>query len=236
MNKKAVLVVGMTVFSFSFGVNAEEVSDAYKIAKGGRLYDKWFAENGSNKPKSPNPVYPATGKYYGKKASDWRCKECHGWDYQGASGAYKSGKHYTGIKGISAMSGADPQLIEKILSDSNHNYSDSMLSKDDRSALALFVAKGQIDMDQYIDRKSKQVKGNSEKGRVYYQTVCATCHGLDGKGEDTPPLGKLTNKNPWEVMHKIAYGQPKWEMPALSGLDIQVTADITAYMQKHLPK
>ena len=64
----------------------------------------------------------------------------------------------------------------------------------------------------------------------------AACHGLDGKAEDeAPPLGKLSNKNPWETMHKILNGQPGEEMPALRALDKQITVDILAYLQT-LPK
>ena len=51
-----------------------------------------------------------------------------------------------------------------------------------------------------------------------------------------PPLGQLTNKNPWEVLHKIRNGQPAEEMPAYRALDMQITLDIMAYMQEQLPK
>ena len=57
------------------------------IARGGRLYDKWFAENKAAKPTADHPSYPHQGGKYGKDAS-WRCKECHGWDYRGNEGAY----------------------------------------------------------------------------------------------------------------------------------------------------
>ncbi len=72
----------------------------------------------------------------------------------------------------------------------------------------------------YIDRITKKAKGNSNRGQSYYQTVYVGCHGLGGKGEETPSLGKVANDNPWEVLHKIDNGQPGVEMPALRALDI----------------
>lgn len=71
------------------------------IARGGRLYDKWFAENKAAKPTADHPAYTVKDGKYGKDAS-WRCKECHGWDYLGKDGAYAKGGHATGIKGIGA--------------------------------------------------------------------------------------------------------------------------------------
>lgn len=50
------------------------------IARGGRLYDKLFAENKTAKPAADHPSSIKDGKY-GKDAS-WRCKNCHGRDYK----------------------------------------------------------------------------------------------------------------------------------------------------------
>ena len=73
-------------------------------------------------------------------------------------------------------------------------------------------------------------------GRDVYQRRCANCHGADGKlPKDMPPLGQLSNKNPWEVLHKILNGQPDEKMPALRALPLEVSADVNAYLQT-LPK
>ncbi len=48
------------------------------------------------------------------------------------------------------------------------------------------------------------------------------------------PLGKVMG-NPWEVLHKILYGQPDEGMPALVAFDPQVSVDIMAYAAT-LPK
>lgn len=95
-----------TLSLFSVTATAGEVESS--IARGGELYDKWFKVVNADTPKSPNPAYPSDKKYYGKKGADWRCKECHGWDYMGAKGAYSKGKHHTGFKGVSGAAGSNP--------------------------------------------------------------------------------------------------------------------------------
>ncbi len=200
------------------------------IARGGKLYDKWWAVTGQDAPEEANPAYPAEGAYSGKKGADWRCKECHGWDYRGADGAYGSGKHHTGIKGIGGAAGGDPEAVLKVLADANHGY-DKLLDGSDLSDLAMFVVHGQTNADDFIDAASKTPKGNAEQGAAYYNTVCANCHGKDGKEpEDMEPLGALAAGNPWEVLHKVMNGQPDENMPAMRAFDPQVAADILAHV------
>ena len=204
------------------------------LARGGRLYDKWYAVIDTDAPKGAHPSYPATGKYKGKGGADWRCKECHGWDYRGSGGAYASGKHFTGIKGVNGMAGADAAKIIAILKDDTHRYGGLMQERDFQD-LANFVSSGQIDMDAFIDRAAKKPKGDAAKGAAYYNTICANCHGFDGrKPREMKPFGAQMG-NPWEVMHKIMNGQPGEDMPALRALDRQVIADIMAH-QTTLPK
>jgi len=204
------------------------------IARGGRLYDKWFAENKAAKPADDHPAYPHKGGKYGKDAS-WRCKECHGWDYKGKDGAYASGGHATGIKGIQGAAGKDSAAIAAILKDKNHGYTDAMLSAEDMNDLALFVAKGQIDVAKYVDAATKKPKGDAAKGEAYFNTLCAGCHGKDGKKvKDAPPLGSVAD-NAAEMLHKILNGQPGEAMPALRALDPQISADIALHLQS-LPK
>jgi thiosulfate dehydrogenase len=232
-------VTAICGFSIVLGLTtaAAAESDAYSIARGGRLYDKWFAESDSvEAPQTAHPNYPETGKYKGNKAADWRCKECHGWDYMGSQGAYSSGKHFTGIKGIQGMAAADPAKIVAVLKNETHAMAQSGLTDEDYRDLAIFVSRGQIKSDAFINSETKGVTGDVGAGQGYFETVCANCHGLDGKLDDQmPPLGKLANDNPWEVLHKISYGQPDEEMPALHVFGTQVMADMLAYLQT-LPK
>jgi len=216
----------------SGSILAEEVSS---IARGGQLYDKWFKVIGADKPKDTHPAWPASNTKKKGNATH-RCKSCHGWDLMGKDGAYASGSYKTGIKGLRSFEGASNAKVIEIMKDATHGYSGKM-STQDFTDLANFVTKGQINMDQFIDRKTKLVKsGNASKGAAYYNTVCVGCHDKSGKEpKDMPALGGLSHKNPWEVVQKIQNGQPDEDMPAMRAFDLQVTVDILAHLQT-LPK
>ena len=66
-------------------------------------------------------------------------------------------------------------------------------------------------------------------GRLYDKWFKINESGV--KPEGAPPLGKLANKNPWEVLHKIRMGQPNAEMSALYSLDVQISVDILTYLR-----
>jgi thiosulfate dehydrogenase len=103
--------------------------------------------------------------------------------------------------------------------------------------LALFLSFGQINMDRYIDRSTKKAAGDIRRGAQFFQTICANCHGYDGrkinfKTEKKPEyVGTVARKNPWEALHKIRFGQPGVGMVSLSVLDVQQQVDILAYCQ-----
>lgn len=121
------------------------------------------------------------------------------------------------------------------MKDSTHGFGGRMSDRD-FDDLANFVTKGQIDTDAIIDRKSKMAKGDKDLGERYFNTVCAGCHSKSGnKPDDMPPLGMLSNKNPWEIIQKILNGQPDEKMPAMRAFELQVSVDILAFLQT-LPK
>lgn len=198
------------------------------IARGGRLYDAWYIENKAGKPDADNPAYPSSGKY---AKDSWRCKECHGWDYKGKDGAYGKGRHATGIKGIAGAAGKDPAAIAAILRDQNHPYKETMLTERDVTDLANFVSKGQFAVDKVIDTGAKKAKGDLAKGEIYYNTLCAGCHGFDGKKVTTGPALGSQAGNPALILHKAYNGQPNEAMPALRSLDPQISVDLVSYVQ-----
>ncbi len=215
--------------------------DLWDIARGGQLYDNWAVALDKEAPEQSHPSYPPVGKREG--GATWRCKECHGWDYMGEDGAYGRGAHYTGIKGIRRMAGRPIEEIVGIFTDDTHRYTSEMLPGPAMRKLALFVSRGQIGMDQYIDRSTKRARGDLKRGASFFQTVCAICHGFDGaemisKREtelavfgDRGFLGTIANNNPWETLHKIRNGQPGVGMVALRVLGTQDQVDVLAYMQ-----
>ena len=217
-------------------------SEEWKTSFGGRLYDKWYgALNSPMLPTKTHQAYPESGEFAG--ADTWRCKECHGWDYKGKDGVYDKGKHFTGIPGLRQLAGTDPEKIPEILTDETHGYTKKMIPEFAMEAVALFLTKGQHDTDLYIDRKTGKVDGDPTRGKIFYQNVCAACHGFDGKainflegktGQEGPDefVGTIANNNPWELLHKIVNGQPGEPMPALRVLSFKDVINILAYAQK----
>jgi thiosulfate dehydrogenase len=204
--------------------SADEIISS--IARGGLLYDKWYKVAAVDDPANTHSAWPGSNTKK-KGAVTWRCKSCHGWDYKGAAGAYgsKSSSYYTGIKGIRDMAGTSVEKVVAVLKDKTHGYTDDMLEPEDFRDLALFVGLGQVDMDNYIDRATKQPRGLAEMGEPIYNTICARCHGFDGsKPKDMDKtLGKQMG-NPWEVLHKILNGHPGEKMPSLRGIDKMTSA------------
>ena len=226
------VLAGVTMITTTQFANAAEEDSS--IARGGQLYDKWFAVIGAAKPKDTHPAWPASNTKKKGNATH-RCKSCHGWDLMGKDGAYASGSYKTGIKGLKNMEGAANGLVIKAMQDSTHGYKGKMSSQD-FTDIANFVTKGQINMEAFIDRKTKKVSGNAAQGERYFNTVCAGCHEKTGfEPKDMKPLGYLANKNPWEIIHKILNGQPDEKMPAMRAFDLQVSQDILAHLQT-LPK
>jgi len=215
--------------------------DIWDIARGGQLYDDWAAALDTDLPAKTHPSYPTIGKKKG--GVTWRCKECHGWDYLGEDGAYGRGGHYTGTKGLRHMVGKRVEEIEAVLTDKTHRYTDAMIPPKARRKLAMFVSRGQISMDQYIDRETRRARGDVRRGASFFQTVCAICHGFDGAEMvsrsstelaafgDRGLLGTVASTNPYETLHKIRNGQPGVGMVALRVLSVRDQVDVLAYLQ-----
>jgi thiosulfate dehydrogenase len=70
-----------------------------------------------------------------------------------------------------------------------------------------------------------------------FQTICAVCHGFDGKRmnfkDDAHPefVGTVASGNPWEFVHKVRFGQPGVAMIGLVTLPTQDIIDLLAYAQ-----
>ncbi|MBL8700838.1 MAG: c-type cytochrome [Alphaproteobacteria bacterium] len=226
--RRGLVVAALLLGAQAIAVPVSAQEDAAAIARGGRLYDRFWGENKAAKPTTDHQAYPHKGGQYGKDVS-WRCKECHGWDYLGKDGAYSSGGHATGIKGINGAAGRDPAAIAALLRAAPHGYTEAQLSARDVSDLALFVSKGQVDMMKFLDYPAKKARGDVAKGKTYFTTLCAGCHGDDGKKvQGAPPLGSI--QNPQEMLHKVINGQPGEAMPSLRALDTQISVDLVAFM------
>jgi mono/diheme cytochrome c family protein len=202
---------------------------AASIANGGRLYDDWQGATGS-KQALAHPAYPAKSYFASVPSVTWRCKECHGTDYKGNQGQYAKGIHATGIKGIRAMAGVDPEQIMNVLRNRTHLFG-AVLKYRDLQDLANFVSKGQVDMDAVIDGQTRLARGDAKRGETFYQTICVGCHGREGRYVAKRFLGNRARLDPWESLHSMLNGHPDDNMPALRELDQKVIADILSYVQ-----
>jgi len=206
------------------------VNLAASVANGGRLYDDWLVHAGGPRQALSHPAYPVKAYYAGSTTETWRCKECHGWDYKGNQGQYAKGSHATGIKGIRAAAGADTTRIMDTLRDSTHRFG-AVLKYRDLQDLANFVSRGQIDMDTVIDPRTALARGDATRGQAHYRSMCAGCHGVDGRFVAKRHLGKASREDPWHSLHNMLNGHPDDTMPALRELDSTVINDILAHVQ-----
>ncbi|MBI4186866.1 MAG: c-type cytochrome [Chloroflexi bacterium] len=218
-----------------------------QIARGGRLYDNWVKETKTTAPASNQPLWALQTTNTRTGTDTWRCKECHGWDYKGKGGAYSKGSHYTGFVGVydASTSKSREQLVEilKGVTDYRHDFS-KVLDAQSLTDLASFLSQSLINETPYIDYATKKpIGGNAAHGAQLYSSVCAACHGSDGKqlnfGSAAAPeyVGTVAADNPWEFIHKVRYGQPDTTMASglMTGWSIQDVVDVLSHAQT-LPK
>jgi len=270
--------------SVSPGVFDQGIYDALgaaEIAYGGLLYDKWYvaaADAGATTPATAHPLWPTAAPP--PVENSWRCKECHGWDYQGKDGIYGSdpaGIHFSDICGILATAncpstfttpdtlwmflhdgGTTPGIVNAV----DHAFADA-LPDAEIYALTKFVmtirdeAAGGSAPADFIDSDPvsanfKVTAGDQGRGQELYGLPstfggCSeSCHGDDGALIDLSPPNELfinavANDNPWEVLHKIRFGNPGTtpQMPGMAQygfaeFDVKAAVDILSYVQTAL--
>lgn len=209
------------------------------VVRGGQLYDRWWKVLGTAEPAGNHPLYPPSGQQNG--SATFRCKECHGWDYQGADGAYGSGSHFTGIGGIFGTKLSPQALFDLLTADPNetpngHDMDGYGFADGDIWDVVKMTLEGTIDTDDYIDPLLPDVfitPHNLFLGNFWYDSACASCHddpndfdpdlGILRKGtrfnfgtaQDPAYIGTVANDNPWEFLHKMRFGHPGSPMPML---------------------
>ena len=188
------------------------------MARGARLYDKWFAENKAAKPAADHPAYPVKGGKYGKddvvalqgmprlglqgqgrRLRQGRPRHRHqGHQRRGGQG---SGGHRRGA------ARQDPRLYR------------SAVERQGRERSGAVRVQGTGQPRQVRRRRPTRPRATAPRARPTSTRLCAGCHGIDGKKiKDGPPLGSVAD-NGAEMMHKVLNGQPGEAMPALRALD-----------------
>ena len=239
MKSKLLIAIGLLVLTMGLFVGVVAAQDDAAI-QGGLLYDKWWVVVGADEPTTDHPLWATQSTNTRSGKDTWRCKECHGWDYQGADGAYGSGSHFTGFPGVYAARDKSADEIVAALKSGDHDFSAVM----DDAALANLAAfiKSVGDYKTHIDYGSKaSIGGDAANGQVLYESDCAGCHGDDGTdlnfGSDDDPayVGAIATGNPQEFLHKALYGHPgsKPRMPGgiENGWSMAQVVDVLAYAQ-----
>jgi thiosulfate dehydrogenase len=219
--------------------------------RGGLLYDQWWAVPKSEEameaeahevegPETDHPLWASQTTNTRSGSETWRCKECHGWDYLGADGAYGSGSHLTGFPGVLAAASQSVEDLTAWLTggqNPDHDFS-PYLSEVQVAAVVAFLRDETFDSAAYINPDGT-VNGDPARGKVKFEKTCAACHGLDGtemnfgSAEEPEYVGTVAADNPWEFLHKDAFGQPGAPMPAGWGLGytLEDLANLLAYAQ-----
>ncbi len=228
---------------------------AQNAINGGLLYDKWWVMIGAPTPVGDHPLYPPAGQQSG--SGTFRCKECHGWDYKGAAGAYGAGSsHFTGIAGVFGSTLTPSQMFDIIKNPdgdgtggttvNGHGYGSTDLTDADINDMVEFLQTLLIDTDTLIAPDGTFL-GNATQGQIIYSGVgiCSACHGADGTAlnfgtpEDPEWVGTVAVANPWEFQHKMRLGQPNSapQMPSWTegGGSDQDVADTGLYIQQNFP-
>jgi mono/diheme cytochrome c family protein len=211
-------------------------SEAWMRAAGGRIYDTWWDALGRDEPKTTNPAYPTDKNKKVTGADTWRCKECHGWDYQGVTGIYSKGGHFSGIKGTLGAAGRPVEELLPIFRDKNHPYTAEMINDEELKRLAIFISRGQVDMRTFLDYSTRKINaGDVTRGREIFQTTCAACHGYDGRaldwGQDGEHnyVGTEAVEVPDEVFNKIYNAHTGVQMINLRAFPVEDAISVIAY-------
>ena len=237
-----ILVVGTIWLLFRPSrVYARTASD--EVSRGGALYDNWWAALGKQAPDGNMPLWDRQSTNTRTGPDTWRCVTCHGWDYQGKDGAYRSGSNYTGFPGVyqAGQAMVEDEIIRQLdgSRDPSHDFS-PYLTQADLFSLAKFITSALTNDTDFIDPVSyKVLDGNPENGKKLFDEQCAVCHGKDG-AEITfrfeglnASLGTLATQDPWRFLHKSRFGTPGTEM--VIGYDLGWTAqdgrDVLKYAQ-----
>lgn len=235
--------------------------------RGGQLYDRWWTVSRVPAPTGKHPLYPPGGVQSGsttfrcKECHGWDYK---GGDGQYGTGSHFTGivgvQHTTrSPQQLFDFLRANP---DRQTGRPGHNMDAYGMTDADVWDVVRMVLDGVVETDEVIPRvcaggandgtvchfdadcpggtcdPNPVFAGDADfLGPIWYDNVCAACHGPDGTalnfGSAASPeyVGTLAYENPWEFIHKVRFGHPAAAMPSSDLLrwPLQRVADVGAY-------
>lgn len=240
-----VIVVSLDSISVSARDNPQDISP---VSLGAQIYDDWTSIiPDAPVPVGNNPVWSRQTNNTISGIDTWRCVHCHGWDYQGKDGAFRSGSYSTGFPGLLEVSEESNAYLTAALngtSDAQHDFS-TIFSEAELSSVITFIQTGLIDDNEYIDIVTRKViDGNLANGKAKYNQACASCHGEDGtqatfryEGREVA-LGTLAVQDPWRFLHRTRFGTaraPDMPIGHELGWTPEDGRDVVYYVQSSMP-
>jgi thiosulfate dehydrogenase len=209
------------------------------VSGGGQIYDNWWVVLELEESQGDQPLWATQSTNERSGTDTWRCKECHGWDYLGADGAYGEGSHFTGFAGVlGAADMSSDELVAWLDGSTNPDHDFSVMGELGINAMVGFLLNEMADIRDYVN-DDKTVKGDPASGRDLWEATCFACHGVDGTkinfhdADEPEYVGTVAADNPWEFFHKAMFGQPGAPMPSGMGLEwgMDQIADLLSYAQ-----
>lgn len=236
MLQKAIILILISTFGLSCNDSHKDDQnnkDKTKNSKnmGGRLYDNLFV---SLKTPLPKIMKDKNGEVIENTGHDFRCKNCHGWDYKGNEGIYGpdyQNKPYAASVNLIQLKKDDNLSLKKIMDSVLNGHGIGMpvysefLNEKQAKLIAEFLVTNAHDSSYYFDLKTNKTNKyeltlvnleNKEKASVNYTKHCESCHGKNGAkfllhdGEYT--LGSHSRQKAYEDHHKIQNGSPGSDM------------------------
>lgn len=207
------LVPTTTVFDYRIFQDADARGShtAWDTGRGGRLYEEWWTASS----KDPKPTAPVDGARYALwpaanttvGPTTFRCANCHGWDYAGATGALgntdpKVNPLYTGIKGFIQTGDTTPSRVSpveifdflhsgQVAAAGDHAFAPSLNDSDIYNLTRFIVtiqdqAAAKQAPANFVDTATGLAKNvNQAYGQVSYDAAgglagCTDCHGSNG--------------------------------------------------------
>ena len=198
------------------------------LTRGARLFDNWMGEKGVT-PTAINPGYSKTQGTSKSITASWRCNECHGWDYRGVDGAYRTGSHFTGVQGLLEPQGDPPEHLFEIIQGGSEAKGmtafgvQQSFTDEDIWDLVKFIKEGMVDLSGKIDfATGLTITGDVARGKELYEKgipgtnkfqTCLYCHGPDGRkinfhtAPQAPEGLRNVADSPFQFAHHVRFGK-----------------------------